>query len=373
MSFKSVRSPSAPLSSPQSSLTPAGNDSPLEIFNSLASGGPQEPQSLEAGNSNPGKPSTPPSAPAKKEEVKDDDAQSQLPQEGSGDQPEGESAFEEIEVSGDGKPVRFKLDKNDKKLKDTLAWGVAGPRLAKKAKELKLQLSEIKTNADNWKVSHSKFEDAVDLANQGYYESALKQIFGEEAYKKMYNDLVLQRIDYDMAAPEEKLEIDRRRMERAFAEKEYLFNKRQGKTETASKEDSAKQQTEVMSNMGLAAASKFTFDDVESDGTAKELLRNKLWTLAFNDVEEWVEAKGGKITPPKSVIEKAFAHNYRLLTGARKAAKHNDVAKSAASKDNATKDAKAAASENYSRPKGEEDFKAMNPLDIFKTLGGRLI
>lgn len=283
-----------------------------------------------------------------------------------------EDATSVIEVKADGKTVKFKLDKDDKELQRTLSWGAVAPRLAKKNKELQLSLSEIEGKLPTYKEHSQKYEDATDLLSQGYYEGALKAVFGEDGFKKLYSELVLARIDFDSANPEERLTLREKNMERNFSEREYLLNKRGSSKKANDSETAAKAEADALTSMGTSVAATFSFDGVDKP-TAKAL-EQKLWSLAWADVEEWItanEAEGRKVKPSKAILEKAFSHNHRLLTGGRNGAKSNDgtPASSSASKEQAKK----AASENYARQKNEDDESQMSPLAIFKKLGGKLI
>lgn len=365
---------SAPNSSNYVKATPIPSDltSPTDIFNSLqnAKSEPEKPAPTENVSEEDTEETAPEAATdsesvaAETEETTDDSSEEQ-------ETPAAQSAQGVVTVKGNGKEHQFKLDPNDKDLQKTLSWGVVAPKLAAERKAFKKENEALKEKLSSLEGS-SHFSEAKALAEAGYMESAFKQAFGEDLYKKFFNEAVIARLDYENATPEERIAIDRKRFEQEKAEYQWKLDRSKGVSQQAdakTAEAQAKAKEVEMEGYAKAAIAKHDFASLDKDKSAQEIYKVKVYRGALDDIQEWVEAHkaaGRSVTPTQAHIEKAIARNYSLLTGARKNGK-NDTAKSSAS------DKKAAAkvaTKNYDKGTGE-DLKGLSPLAIFNKLRGQ--
>ena len=270
-----------------------------------------------------------------------------------------------MEVKGNGKLHKFTLDKNDKKLQQTLAYGLAAPKLQQDNKAMKKELEQMKGQLAS-AGDVGKYSMATELASAGHIASSIREFLGEETYNKFYNEEIIARLDYENASPEEQKTILTARHNKEKEEWKWR-NEHNQKGKDGAKQQSAeaiaKETEDGLARAGVAVLQSYDFTKLDKDPAAQELLKDKLWKLAFDDVEEWATSRGGS-TPTKAHIEKAFARNYKLLTGARASGNSAKVSQPASGNKAAAK----TAAENYDKGSKKDDFKGSSPLDFFNRM-----
>jgi hypothetical protein len=307
------------------------------------------------------------------EESNSSDVETSDAEAGDNENVSGADADNVIEVKGRGKSYSFKLDKNDKKLQEALSWGAIGPSLAAEKKALKRELEALKTSQAS-SPDMNKYVEANDLAQAGYVSTAIKEILGEDAFKKFYNEEIIARIDYENASPEERLKLFEERAARREAELNWKLERTKGskvKETQQSKEAQAKTKELEIGGYAKAAISRLDFAALDGDKAAQETYKVKVHKMAFDDIQEWAEAHkeaGREVEVTQAIIEKAVKRNFSLLTGARGRGIKDGSSTSSAS--GGKQAAAKAASKNYDKSTAE-DLKGLSPAAIFNKLRGK--
>lgn len=227
----------------------------------------------------------------------------------------------EMEIKGDKKAVKFKLDPNDKDLKRTLEWGLAAPRFVRERKEAKQQLDELQKSSAILSEKASRIDEVQELIASGRHNLAVKTLLGEEAYKKYYADTVLKRVKYDTAdSDEERNQIAQQFRDEEREDERHLSGRERNKLLSANQELISKEEGRLQRATAVSEHARYRFDEVDSDPAVQEAMSGKLWKLAMADIEEWVGANEGKVKPTKEHYRKAFQENYKFLIGSRKSA-----------------------------------------------------
>lgn len=251
-----------------------------------------------------------------------------------------ETPSNELSIDLDDKAHKFKLDPKDKDLNRTLKRGLLAPKLVReretKIKELTTQVKELtaeKTHADELKTIRQMVE-------AGHPRQALKQLFGDEGFKKFFEGVIYSRVKAelaeDSAAAKAALAKQEADEDKQYADytKEKEFQKREEALK--SKEEIREKETHV--DLAQAAYEKFSFKDLNLPAAVEKQFQEKMWKLAMNDimdfVEEYKEANNGEepsIT--YKTYEKAFKKNYAFLRersnflGAQETKKKSDAQK----------------------------------------------
>ena len=222
----------------------------------------------------------------------------------------------------------------------------------------------------------SKYEEAAAMSQAGYVSTAVKEILGEEAYKKWYNEEIIARIDFEGASPEDRLKLVEERAARREAELNWKLERVRGGKENdskATKESQAKSKEAEIGGYAKAAIGSLDFAALDSDKAAQETYKVKVHKMAFDDLEEWAEAHkaaGRTVELTQEKIEKAITRNYNLLTGARGRGTNKVKSNSVPSASEGKKAAASAASKNYDKI-GADELKGLSPAAIFNKLRGK--
>lgn len=279
-----------------------------------------------------------------------------------------------LEVKARGKMISYKLDKNDKKLQQALSWGAIGPDLAAEKNEYKKKFEAASTQLASQGEGHGKFSEAMEMAKEGYVESAVKEILGEELYKKFFNESVIARIDYENATPEQRIDIINARHAKEKAELNWKLQRgKDGKDKGAalSKEAAAKAKEVELEGYAKSAISKHDFAALDDNRAAQETYKVKVYKMAMDDLHTWLEEKNDpSLTLSQAQIEKAIARNYNLLTGAGGRGKNSGTAKATSSASGNKQAAAKTAAKNYDKGK-VEGFENLSPLAALAKLQGR--
>lgn len=116
----------------------------------------------------------------------------------------------ELKVKGYDKPVKVKIDPADEEFKSLLNKGL---RFDKRIQEIAQQSKDLEAKLQKFGDSEAKFEVAERveaarrLMEQGHKEHALATIFGEST-ESFIESLVEERVAYQNASPEKRLEMD---------------------------------------------------------------------------------------------------------------------------------------------------------------------
>lgn len=284
-----------------------------------------------------------------------------------------------MEVKARGKMVQFKLDKNDKKLQQALSWGAIGPDLAAEKNEYKKKFEAASQQLASQGEGHGKYAEAMEMAKEGFVESAVKEILGDELYKKFFNETIIARMEYEDASDAERVKLVEARAARREDELNWKLQRgKDGKAkgEQLSKEAQSKARETELEGYAKAAISKHDFAALDDNKAAQETYKVKVYKMAMDDIAEWLESKKDpktgelSVTPTQAHIEKAIARNYNLLTGTRGRGKNSGTAKATSSASGNKQAAAKTAAKNYGKGKVDE-LEGLSPLSILNKLQGK--
>lgn len=281
----------------------------------------------------------------------------------------------ELEVKGDGKTVKFKLDPQDAQLKRTLEWGMAAPRFVRERKQARQELDEVKKSMAPLSEKAAKHDELEELKVAGRFGLAVKAFLGEENYKKFYSDAVLKRVKYDTAeSDEERRAIEKQFMEEDHGDKLFMADRDKGKLKSQLDSATSEQQARFQRSLATAEHARYRFDEFDSNPATQEAMSGKLWKLAMADIEEWISAKkadGIEVVPSKEHYRKAFQENYKFLVGKKASAPKKEAeANKKTQQEQKKKAANVAKAGNQKADK--KKFDSLNVLDRFdfiKNLG----
>ena len=370
MAFRSATGPS---NSPSPFSTSAPTENPtttMELFDSIARGSHPSVKA-DAQTAEPAKKPTKQTQP--REEAQDEpelqeEATDTEIEDGHREDDEGIDATSDAErmvVKGAGKTREFVLNKDNKELRQVLAAGMQYPHVQKELKTLRAENAALKSSQPQGD-SYSKFQEAQELIEAGFTNSAIKLLLGDDKYKSYYNGEVAGRLAFEEATPEERIKIMQDRHDTEKRELQWRLERTGKKKEADQKSEIGKKedaQAIILAKAGkqLLATLDFSY---AGDELEQEDARQDVWALADRDLAKHVERykkQGKDITITRDLLEKALRHNYEKLTSSRKPGTSNKASKEKAAE---------AASRNYKGVK-EDKLKGMSLMDKFKALGGK--
>lgn len=284
---------------------------------------------------------------------------------------------QEIEIKADGKSHKFKLDPNDKKLKQTLEWGKAAPRFVRERKEAirRAETAEAELAAKSSDLSRLAELDDIRATNPTL---AIKHLLGDEGYKKFFNDTVFARVRYELAKsddPEQAAQIAQKFLDQEREDERFLTNREIKKRDDKLAQMELKETAIAQRAIAESEWNRFNFANITQDENEQDNLAQKLWKLTMADVEEFMtdhKAKNnGKLpTLTREQYRAALTENYKFLVGTRK--KVGEVKAKTADKRQEVEKKKAAEVARKQAPKGqaktEDKFNSMNALERFNFL-----
>lgn len=296
--------------------------------------------------------------------------------------PESGSNIPEVEVKVKGfkEPQKIKLDPNDENLKALINKGLRFEKSmqesASQRKELERRLSELQ-DYDSKKEIADRVESAKQLMEQGYHEHALSTLVGESA-DSLIDTLVEERIRYQNASPEERLQIDLDRQKRAEQLQRQRDADRIAKLEAQINARSEQVREAEYSGYIEDAKSRYDLSQWIDDSDVADSLNDMLKASAMSDILKLQRSREVKGEPnvTQRDIRRAFATRAKQLIQhqERQSSKIADQ-KVSQQAEVAAKNAKVASTKNYEQPDIMSQWKksggSMSDLvDLFRKTGG---
>jgi len=275
-----------------------------------------------------------------------------------------------IRVKGNKEEREFDLNPESEDLKRTLAMGIGAGKWKQERDEAKQELARLKAEVEAARSKVSSGDQVKALAQRGHYEQAVRKALGDEGFAKFMQGLAQEFDDYTSGDPEKRAGIERSRFERAqrFKDEEAESRVREATARLEALE--SKIETDRLHAVGTKALSTNDFRGYVKDPDQAQALNQKLWRLAWSELEDMSEG-GTQITD--AVVSRVFADNARVLQAGLTRQVEERVAKVVEQKKSDAKaQAQVAATERY--PKGAPDltgWDGRSSKDLLKRLVGR--
>lgn len=258
----------------------------------------------------------------------------------------------ELKVKGFKEPQKVKLDPNDENLKSLLNKGIRFEKkmaeTAEQRRALEKRLNELQDYESKAEIA-DKVAAAQKLAEQGYHEHALATIMGESA-NSLIDTLVEERIKYQNASPEERLQIDLDRQKRQEELQRQRDADRIAKLEAQINSRSEQVREAEYTGYLEDAKSRYDLSQWVDDSDVADSLNDMLNSTAMSDIlklQRQREARGEPNITQRD-IRRAYAKRAKQLIQhqERQSSKIADekVSKQA---ETAAKNAKVASTKNY--------------------------
>lgn len=258
----------------------------------------------------------------------------------------------ELKVKGFKEPQKIKLDPNDETLKSLLNKGIRFEKkmaeTAEQRRALEQRLSQLQDYEAKAEVAE-RVEAARKLAEQGYHQHALSTIMGESA-DSFIDTLVEERIQYQNASPEERLQIDLDRQKKQEALQRQRDADRIAKLEAQINSRSEEVREAEYTGYIDDAKSRYDLSQWVDDSDVADSLNDMLNSAAMSDIlklQRQREAKGESNITQRD-IRRAYAKRAKQLIQhqERQSSKIADE-KVSQQAETAAKNAKVASTKNY--------------------------
>lgn len=278
------------------------NKTPSDIFASLESGNynePAESPSTEVSLSDEGTPDA-------GVESSDSDIDGLL-NEISPNQAATEVAKLKVKFNKEDK--EFDLSPDNAELIKLVQQGLLASRIQSERDTFKKKAESYK-DYDDVKKDAQVLREALELANKGYAEHAVKALLGDK-YEDFRKEAILSTIEYESADPLTQRDIDRKRLEREKALSEETKEKRIKELEAKMEARDEAVEVDRWHGIGTQLLQKYSMEQYVSDKELAAEMNNELWESTWNtmaklpDDIEW--------TP--SVIEKVMRKKAMLFRG----------------------------------------------------------
>ena len=223
----------------------------------------------------------------------------------------------ELKVKGYKDLQKIKLNPNDDNLKQLLNKGM---RFEKAMQETAAQRKELQDKLERYQDYEAKAEiadrvqSAKSLLEQGFSEQALTAILGEGS-ESFIESLVEERIKYQTASPEERLQIDLNRQKRGDQLERQKDADRIAKLEAQINSRSEQVREAEFSGYIEDAKGRYDLSQWIDDADVSESLNDMLHTAAMSDIiklQRQREAKGETNISQRD-IRRAYAERAKKL------------------------------------------------------------
>lgn len=221
-----------------------------------------------------------------------------------------ETAPSEFEVKGSKGVKKFKLDPNDPELTRTIQMGMDYRRMQQErdqAKQLAAkQAKEFSSVADKAKI----WDELNEMARLGHREKIAQAVLGEEGYAKLREEILLEQAAQESGDPDVRYEYEKAKSKREQTWQETQYQKKMREMEEKLSQIEEKGQLDSYRTLGTSALQKHDFRGFIEDKDTATALNNKLWKIAWSDIEELADS-GETVTP--ELVNKVFAQNAKIL------------------------------------------------------------
>jgi hypothetical protein len=230
----------------------------------------------------------------------------------------------EFEIKGAKGVHKFKLDPNDEQLQKTLKMGLGAAKWQRERDEARRELAKLKPDATAATEKAQVWDELERLAKGGHRDRVARAVLGDEGYAELVKEIVRETIGYEQATPDERarMDQDRARKEREWQDNTHQRQKKSLEDKYQALED--KIETDRLRSLGTAALQRHDFTGYVADKDVANAMNNKLWRLAWSDLEDMSD-QGQDITPES--IQRVFAANAKVLRAGQSKAVNEKVAK----------------------------------------------
>lgn len=284
--------------------------------------------------------------------------------------PKAPAAPATLEVKGAKGVQKFNLTESDPVLKRTLEFGLVAPVWKKERDLANIRATEAEAKVKPLAEKAARVDEVGSLTQAGFHEQAARVALGEDAFDKLVTGLVAEALEYAEADPARRAEIERSRDGRTRAYDKYKTEAEMRKKDQRLEELESSIETKRLTGHGTLALKANDFRKVIKDPDVAHNLNQKLWKLAWADLEEMAEA-GKDVT--EADIDRAFSVNAKVLRSVIQRQTATEVTKTIETKkaDAKTK-AQAVATQRYPQTQGPDlskwDGKAGS---LLKLLNGK--
>lgn len=275
-----------------------------------------------------------------------------------------------VKVRGNRGEQEFDLNPENEELKRTLSLGLGAGKWKQERDEARQEAARAKAELEALRSKSGRVDTVQALAQRGHYEQAVRKAIGDEAYQKFVQTMAQEFDDYTSGDPERRSAIERSRLERAQRYKDEEAEERVKAATSRLEALESKIESDRLHSVGTKALQTHDFRGFVKDPDQAQALNQKLWRLAWSELEDSSEA-GQPITD--AMVAKVFADNAKVLQAGLTRQVEERVTKVVEQK---KADAKAAAqviaTERY--PKGAPDLSGWDgrsSKDLLKRLVGR--
>lgn len=209
---------------------------------------------------------------------------------------------------------------------------------ARKTKaEVEAALAKERSRAGVW-------DEIQSLAQAGQSERVVRAVLGDkfDAFRKQ---MLGEELGYENGSPEDRAAIEKSRVQRDRDFEKYTYERKLADREAKLSQIEDTHESTRLKTIGTSALQQHDFRRTIQDPDVAQALNDKLWRLAWSDLEDAAEA-GQDISP--DVITAAFEQNAKVLgAGRNKQVEANVTKVLETKKQDAVKRAQIAATERY--------------------------
>ena len=275
-----------------------------------------------------------------------------------------------VSVKGNKGDKEFELSPESEDLKRTLSMGMVAPKWKQERDDARGALAKAQAELAALRNKAAPTERVQALTQRGHYEQAVRTAIGDEAFTKFVQGLAQEFDDYQSGDPEKRTAIERSRGERAQRYKDEESEARVAAAQSRLEALESKIETDRLQSIGTKALGAHDFRGFVKDPDQANALNQKLWRLAWSELEDLSEG-GTQVTD--AVVSRVFADNARVLQSGLTRQVAEKVAQVVETKKaDAKAQAQVVATERY--PKGTPDltgWDGRSSKDLLKRLVGR--
>jgi hypothetical protein len=274
-----------------------------------------------------------------------------------------------LKVKFNKEDKEFDLSPDNAELIKLVQQGMLASRIQSERDTYKKKAESYKDYEDV-KKDASALREALELANKGYAEQAVKALLGDK-YEDFRKDAILSTIEYESADPLTQKDMDKRRADREAQLNQMQKDKRIEELERKMNDRDEAVEVDRYHGIGTQLLQKYSMEQYVSDKELAAEMNQELWESTWNtmaklpDDIEW--------TP--SVIEKVMRKKAALFRGGVQKTAEAKVAQMTETKKAAAKEQ----AQNYVRRNqgtNTDEFASKlkgtsSPLDKLNILLGR--
>jgi hypothetical protein len=249
----------------------------------------------------------------------------------------------EIEVKGPGGAKKFALASDNPELQRTLALGLGARKWQAERDQARKERDKAVKDTVPLREKAQVWDQLDELARLGQRTKVAHAVLGDEGYEALRKEIIREHTVMQGGDPDERNTFERERMTKDQELTRHMYEKKIKEAEGRAQAQEDKAEKDRLRSVATTALVKYDMRNFIEDQDLANNLNNKLWTLAWTDLEA---IDSDDITP--EMISKAFASNAKTLRAGMSRsvdAKVNRVIEG--KKQDATRRAQAAATERY--------------------------